>query len=81
MTLLRYVSSIEKEDQLTVSGKTQEVIGLKREELQSTIAKGKQKVHTRIWKVFEESYKLDLQVNVAPLILSLLAKHACHWLA
>ena len=39
-----------------------DIIALKREELQSTVAKGKQKVHTRIWKVFEEGYKLDLRV-------------------
>ena len=41
-----------------------EVIAEKREEMQSTIAKGKQKVHTHVWKVFEESYKLDLEVII-----------------
>ena len=74
---------LEKEDKLALSTKRQEVIALKKEELQSTIAKGKQKVHTRIWKVFEESYKLDLQVAIdfALIIVCNLAKHACRPLA
>ena len=76
------VINIEKEDKLALSRKRQEDIALKKEELQSTIAKGKQKVHTRIWKVFEESYKLDLQVAIdfALIIVCKLSMHAGHWL-
>ena len=54
--------STGKEDKLDQSKRTLDIIALEREELQSTVAKGKQKVHTRVWKVFEKSYQLDLQV-------------------
>lgn len=60
--------SIGKEDKHEESRKTLEVIAEKREEMQSTIAKGKQKVHTCVWKAFEESYKLDLEVILQQLL-------------
>ena len=60
--LIIIIPLIGKEDKLEWSRKNQDVIAEKRAEIQSTTVKGKQKVQTRIWKVFEESYKLDLEV-------------------
>ena len=55
-----YTGKIEKFDW---SRKRQAKIASKKEEIQGTILRGKQKVQTPIWKVFEESYKSDLEVG------------------
>ena len=64
MTIIIYIHvHIEKEKDHRLARGTQKAIAAKREEIQRTLVKGKSKVQTPLWKRFEESYKLDLEVN------------------